>query len=344
MGLTKKQIDEIRKELDTSFNPLFFFDDDPDGLSSFLLLYRYVREGHGIVVKATPDLREEFARKVEEYMPDKVFILDKPDVSQDFIDKVKVNIIWIDHHYPVKRQGVRYYNPRCKSKADYKPTSYWCYKVVNKDLWIAMAGIIGDWYIPKFRTKFCEQFPDLLPKNIKKPEEALYKARIGDLARVFSFIMKGKTIEAMQAIKVLTRINSPYEILDQTSAQGNYIYKRYLRIKQIYDELLEEAKKEGKKRDKLLVYTYTDVKMSFTGDLSNELLYLYPKKVIIVGRLKSGEMKCSLRSSKVKILPVLQKALEGIDGYGGGHDYACGACIKKKDWDRFLESFRKLLK
>lgn len=276
-------------------------------------------------------------------MPDKVFILDKPDVSQDFIDNVRVKIIWLDHHYPVKRHGIKYYNPRIKNKNDYRPTSYWCYKVVNQDLWIAMTGIIGDWYLPGFREKFYKEFPDLLPKNIKKPEDALYKTRIGLLAKVFSFIMKGKTIEVMQAIKVLTRINSPYEILDQTSAQGNYIYKRYLRTKQIYDELLEEANKEGKKKDKLLVYTYTDVKMSFTGDLSNELLYLFPNKVIIVGRLKSGEMKCSLRSSKIKILPILNKALEGIDGYGGGHDLACGACIKKKDWDRFLDRFTKLL-
>ena len=39
MGLTKNQISEIRKELVTSFNPLLFFDDDPDGLASFLLFY-----------------------------------------------------------------------------------------------------------------------------------------------------------------------------------------------------------------------------------------------------------------------------------------------------------------
>ena len=344
MGLTKKQISEIRAELDKSFNPLFFFDDDPDGLASFLLLYRYVKEGHGIVVKATPDLREEFIRKVDEYMPDKVFILDKPDVSQDFIDKVRVNMIWIDHHYPVKRYGIKYYNPRVKRKSDCRPTSYWCYKVVDQDLWIAMVGIIGDWYLPKFRTRFHKKFPDLLPKDIKTPEDALYKTKIGSLARIFSFIMKGRTTEAMQAIRVLTRIKSPYEILDQTTSQGGFIYKRYLGISRVYDELLEDARKQGKKKGKLLVYTYTDLKMSFTGDLSNELLYLFPKKTVIVGRLKSGEMKCSLRSSGVKILPILKKALEGIEGYGGGHDYACGVCVKKKDWDRFLANLKEFLK
>lgn len=343
MGLTKKQISEIRKELDSSFNPLFFFDDDPDGLASFLLLYRHVKEGHGIVVKATPDLREDFVRKVVEYMPDKVFILDKPDVSQGFIDQVSQKIIWIDHHYPVKRHGVKYYNPRVNERSDYRPTSYWCYKVVESDLWIAMIGMVGDWYLPRMKTRFNKKFPGLLPMSIKKPEDALYNSKIGHLARVFSFIMKGKTHDALQAIKVLTRINSPYEILNRTTPQGKFIYKRYQKIGKVYDELIEDAKKQGKKKGKLLVYTYTDDKMSFTGDLSNELVYLFPKKVIIIGRSKSGEMKCSLRSATVKVLPILKKALEGVEGYGGGHDLACGACIKKRDWDKFLKNFNSLL-
>ncbi len=93
----------------------------------------------------------------------------------------------------------------------------------------------------------------------------------------------------------------------------------------------------------MLVYTYTDDKMSFTGDLSNELVYLFPKKVIIIARSKSGEMKCSLRSATVKVLPILQKALEGVEGYGGGHDLACGACINKRDWEQFLKNFNSLL-
>ena len=37
--LEEKDYAEIRKELETSKNPLFLFHDDPDGLTSFLLLY-----------------------------------------------------------------------------------------------------------------------------------------------------------------------------------------------------------------------------------------------------------------------------------------------------------------
>ena len=74
--LTKKQYLQIKEELDNCKNPLFFFDDDPDGLASFLLLYRYLREGHGIIVKTHPKLTDKFVPKIEEYSADKVFVLD----------------------------------------------------------------------------------------------------------------------------------------------------------------------------------------------------------------------------------------------------------------------------
>ena len=84
--------------------------------------------------------------------------------------------------------------------------------------------------------------------------------------------------------------------------------------------------------------------MSFTGDLSNELLFRFPKRVILVGREKNGEVKLSLRSGpKIKLSEILEKALVGIDGYGGGHEYACGACVKSEDFKRFVSNLKKLI-
>ena len=83
--ITTEEIDKIRNYLEKSENPLFFFDDDQDGLASFLLLWKHIGRGHGVVVKGSPELTEEYVRKVEEYRPDKVFILDKPMLSQDFV-------------------------------------------------------------------------------------------------------------------------------------------------------------------------------------------------------------------------------------------------------------------
>ena len=86
--------------------------------------------------------------------------------------------------------------------------------------------------------------------------------------------------------------------------------------------------------------------MSFTSDLSNELLYKFKDKVIIICREKNGEMKCSIRNhyeNKLKVSYVIKKALKGVDGYGGGHDHACGACIKVESFDIFLEQFKEQL-
>ena len=339
--LTEKHYNEIREELDSCKRPLFFFDDDPDGLCSFILLYRYKREGKGVVVKSSPELKPIFIKTVEDYSPDKVFIVDKPMVSPDFIDAVKVPIIWIDHHNIIKNSGTKYYNSRKDGFGE--PASCICYRVVKQDLWIAACGAVADWCLPDFSAEFSKEYPDLLPAEIKKPEKALYETKLGELIKILSFILKGKTSDVLSCVKILTRIKTPYELINEETTQARFIIKRFEKVKKGYDSLLEEALK-NKKEDKMIVFTYSEKKMSFTGDLSNELLYMFPEKIILVAREKGGEMKCSLRSSgPVSVSEILKKALVGIEGYGGGHEHACGLCIKNKDFKRFVENIKKQL-
>ena len=189
MALTKKDYDKIKEELDNCKKPLYLFHDDADGLASFLLFYKYKREGKGLVIKKTPRIDSSFVRKVDEYMPDKVFILDIAMVDQEFLDKVDVPVIWIDHHSPLKRSRVKYFNPMKKGN-DNPPVSYLCYNVVKENIWIAMAGCVGDWYLPDFKKDFIKQYPDLLDSKIKKPQEALFNSKVGVLANVFDFIPK----------------------------------------------------------------------------------------------------------------------------------------------------------
>ena len=133
------------------------------------------------------------------------------------------------------------------------------------------------------------------------------------------------------------------EILNQETAQGKFIYRRYEAINEKYEELIKEARK-GVTRSKLLLFYYSENKMSFTADLANELVnHLYPKKVVLIARNKSGEMKCSLRS-KTPIRDALARALEGVQGYGGGHENACGAVIKEEDWEQFLKNLKREIK
>jgi len=333
--LTEKQYQQIKDELDNCQNPIFFFDDDPDGLCAFLLMYRYKKEGHGFVVKTHPKLDARSAPKIEEYDADKVFVLDVANLEQDFIDASKVPVIWIDHHGPTERDNVKYFNPRLNDKNANIPTTYLCYKVVQQDLWIAMTGCIADYYMPDFFDEFKEKYPDLV--NDKKTVGDLYfDSKIGTLIKVLSFCLKGKTGDVLKCMKILTRIKSPYEILNQESAKGKFIFQRYEKINKLYDSLLDDAvKAEGK--EKLLVFTYAHDKMSFTGDISNELLYKFPDKVIIVGRKKDEDVRMSIRSRNILIPPILEKSLAGLEGYGGGHEYACGANIKQIDFKEFIK-------
>ena len=58
--LNLSQLKEIKEHLEKAQNPLFFFDNDNDGLCSFLLLRRFIDRGRGIAIKSFPDLNVSY--------------------------------------------------------------------------------------------------------------------------------------------------------------------------------------------------------------------------------------------------------------------------------------------
>lgn len=334
------KIREFRKALESCARPLIFFDDDPDGMCSFLLLYSLNPESRGVIYKRSGPLDNFFLNKVRENEPDAVFIVDVAEVSQDFLNSVN-NCYWLDHHKPVERKNVKYYNPMIKTPGDNRPTSYWAYKIAQKNIWLAMVGCVGDWHLPAdIKREFIKEYPELLDKKIKKPEQALFASDVGKLAKVLSFILKGDNAEAMACVKTLTRIHDPREILDQSTSQGKFIWKKHLRHAQVYNDLKARVKITD---EPLVLFNYEDNRTSLTSDLSNEILFENPDKFIIICRHNNGEMKCSLRSAKYEVLPILEKALKGLNGFGGGHLHACGCQVNEKDFEKFLENVRKEL-
>ena len=117
------------------------------------------------------------------------------------------------------------------------------------------------------------------------------------------------------------------------------MFSKYEKINAEYQVVYEKAK-ESVTEDRFLIYVHKGTQ-SFSGEISNELLHFHPDKIIITGRERDGEVRMSIRGSgKNLILPALKAALKGVDGYGGGHEYACGAAVKKKDFDKFVEQFK----
>lgn len=341
--LKDKEVEEIKEILDKTENPLIYYDDDCDGLCSYLLLKNYLKKGKGVVVKSLPILDVVFLRKFKETSPDFVFIVDMPLVSQEFINEINVPIIWIDHHPLVERKGVRYYNSMKWSNGHEDSTTSLCYQIVKGPLWIAMVGSVADWRIPSFKEEFLKQYPDLFNEEITNPGDGIYKTKLGELIKIFSSILKGSTTDVNKLVSVLSKIESPYEILNKETSRGKFIYKYYESINKHYDILLKEALKSVDENEKLIAFTYSGKKYSFSSELSNELIYRYPEKVVLIAREKDGEMKVSLRGGKVSLTEIAKKASEGLDGRIGGHEYAAGGNFKKKDFVIFLQRVKELI-
>jgi len=334
---------EIHQIIEKSTNPLIFFDDDPDGLASYLLIAKHFDKGKGIAVKSSPKLDEIYLRKIKELSPDLVIVLDKPIITQEFVDRVNVPIVWIDHHPVQNIKGVKYFNPLFKDKNDNRPTSYWCYELTKEYLWIAMVGIIGDWSTAKLE-EFSKEYPDLINGD-GKVEKIRSFTKIGRLVKIFSFILKGKTSQVAKLISVFKKIDSPYELLGKATPRAKFIMGYAEKIEKKYDTFIEKALNQ-KQRGKLLTFIYTDKEFSFSAEIANDLLSKSKKELFLVGRKKEKEVTMSIRSrdtSKYILPPIIEKSLEGLQGYGGGHPHACGASVAIENFDKFLENFKNNL-
>jgi len=350
MGLTRQENEEIKAELVSSETPFFLFHDDPDGLASYILLKRFIHKGRGMMVKAEPNVDDRFLVAVKSVRPDTLFVLDVALMQQSFVNTVLSpmfgvkKIVWIDHHQPMELMQVKYYNPRTHLVHDNPPVSDLCFKIVEKtnpnDLWLAMAGIVSDWYMPDFAPEFIREYPDLLPKPMTA-EEAMFTTGIGKLGRIMSFMLKGPTSEAVACIRALEKINTPYDILNKLTKEGKFIHHKFKEINAEYEKLLAEAKETAQKESgKFLIFMYKS-KQSFSGDLANELLFLYPDRIIVVGRERPEYYMLSFRARGTPVLKPLLTALKGIDGYGGGHENASGGAVKKEQFEKFIKKFKE---
>lgn len=331
----------VRKLIEEATRPLYLFDDDPDGLSAFLILYRITKNGKGIALKGS-QLDERMTDQVNMFSPDLVIVLDKAEVAQEFFDQVHARCIWIDHHEVKQPKGITYINPRIEGN-NY-PTSYLAWKIANQDEWLAVVGIVSDWQIPQkdLLEKFNKNYPEYKITE-KNPEDALYKTEIGKLAKVFSFNLKGKDIYA--SIKMLSRIQHPRELLEKEHSQAKLLMKKYEKQRKEYEQILAEAKGN---ESPILLYTYNDNRNSYTTDISNELLFLHPDKLIIIGRNRGGSYKCSIRSKNFIIDKLIEETSHSCGGEGGGHEHACGAVIPEDRFEEFVQKItahlEKLLK
>lgn len=345
--LTNNQIKEIRKHLEKAQNPLFFFDNDSDGLASFLLLRRFCNKGKGVAIKSFPDLNVSYFRKIQELHADYVFVLDKPEISEEFLKELRDNnipLVWIDHHKinfeKYEKYDLNYFNPIFNKQSDNEPTTYICYNVTDKkDDWIAMIGCIGDGYLPDFVEKFEIKYPELFKKNPKNAFDILYNTEIGKIGRMLNFSLKDRTSNVVKMLKYLIEVKSPFDLLKENS-KNKTIYYRFNHVNKKYTKLIERAKLISEKNGKLLFFQYGG-DLSLSADIANELCFTYPDKIVVVAYIRGEKANLSLRG-KQDMIKLTQKAIEDIEGAtGGGHVNATGAQMPVEFLTVFKENLLK---
>jgi hypothetical protein len=345
--LDKVQLEELKEHLEKAQNPIFYFDNDADGLCSYILLRRAFGKGKGVAVRSYPDLNESYARKANELNADYVFILDKPVVSNEFFDKISeyhLPIVWVDHHEMDPEKYKKYdnlhiYNSVIGSKIkENEPVTFICYELTKRkeDKWIALVGCIADHYLPYFAEEFGEEYPELWGKEVKKPFDAYYRTEIGKIAMSFNFGLKDSTTHVVQMQNYLISCRAPGDVFAEVP--GNYnLRTKFKDVRKKYVDLLERAKNciDGK----LLFFEYGG-DLSISSDLSNELSYINPGIYIMVAYTNGGIINLSLRGKNVK--KILEKVLNEIENAsGGGHEDAVGARISASDITKFKELFKK---
>jgi len=337
--LSEEKIKQIRNFLENCSNPLFFFDNDQDGLCSYLLLRRKYGKGNGVPVKNSP-MGKEYFRRVSEFNPDIIFILDQPVVDKDFFDLVSelnLPIVWIDHHETDVEKipdFVKYFNPLYEEESESVPVTYLCNKVVNdkKEIWLSVIGCIADRFYPDFYLEFLKNFPDL-GIDSEEPFEIFYNSGIGKISRMLGFGLKDRTTNVMKMIRFLIKVKSPYEILEE-SPENVQLYKRFEKLNIYFEKLFMKAK-NIEIENNVLFFIYAG-QTSMSADLSNKLSHVFPDKLICVCYVKGLKVNASLRGKNIR-----ERVLEIIDeipgSRGGEHENAVGIQIDKEFLDLFKE-------
>ncbi len=340
--LSKEQITSLREHLERAQNPLFFYDNDADGLCAYLILKKSIDKGKGVAIKAFPNLPESYLSRIDEFNADYVFILDYSIISREFVEGLilkNIPLVIIDHH---EIKDLEYLQDKAEifnSFPSSEPTTYLCYKTFEKkeNQWLAMVGCISDVYKPDFGKEFAKNNPELYDNELT-PFQARYSTQVGKIARMLTYGLKDSTTNIMKIVRLLEKANSAIDILNEDK-DTLHLHKKYQKVNEYIEKTIKKVKKIS---EKLLILEYAG-ENSMSSEISNYLYYQNKEKIILVSFKKSDYCNISIRGKGVK--EILSNAIKDIPGAsGGGHDEACGGRIPTDNWEDFKEKVISLAK
>jgi oligoribonuclease NrnB/cAMP/cGMP phosphodiesterase (DHH superfamily) len=330
--IDKKDLEVLKKEIEESTNPLFLFDNDPDGFCSGVILLKNFGKGNAFPIKSFPNIDDSLLEKIERFSPDKIFILDKPFIDENFFDLMNekgIEVFIIDHHEI-------FLTEKLKSKAKFfssyplsEPTSFICQKICNNKSteWISLIGCIYDVFLPDFIQEFQESYPEMIDSSIEI-SKIRYSSELGKITLILSLALKASNQTIQNMIELFLKASGPNAILIEDE-QNRYLHRRYNQLNKIIERNVEKTKVYGD-----LVYLEYSGEYSLSSDIANFLFFKYPDSFIVVCYKKYDAINISFRGegSKSFTKEVVEKFEHST---GGGHELACGLRITRDSFDGF---------
>jgi single-stranded DNA-specific DHH superfamily exonuclease len=332
--ISTKKLAKIKQELEDSSNPLFLFDNDPDGFCSATILIKNFQKGTAFPLKSFPDLDSNLIEKIERVSPDKIFILDKPLTDESFFNSMKdrgISIVVIDHHEMDLTKSLKDKATFFNSFPSSEPTSFICQKICNNKntLWISLIGCVHDVFMPEFIDEFKEDYPEMIGSNLEI-SSLKYSSELGELTLILSLALKSSNQTIQNILELFLNSTGPKDILLENE-KNSYIHKKYKQLNKIIEKNLLKAKHS----DNLVFLEYSG-EYSLSSDIANKLFFQNPKRFIAVCYKKYDAINISLRGSGAKEFTE-EFVSTHEEATGGGHKVACGLRVSPEIFDEFKQ-------
>lgn len=365
------KLSQIRDKIKSAKKPLMLFDADADGSTSYLQLKNVFSNICGFPFNKDLDKQQKLLEFID-FNYDLVIIFDIPYLHDEFLDLLsKVDIIWVDHHptndiEQIKKYNIMHFNPLDYNKEDNRPACFWSYKIADSldNLWLVSLGSVSDFFLldvivdfynfdkSRFNIlfKITEQRREMLFKfildynfnnentrQIREDwiQELTYSCGVSEMKNFFDFICRlDNTQDILKAFRLIEKLDL-IGLKTEISAGKGFIFEDYCEMITKYKKILKKALDKGEK--KFYFYEYSG-KISFAKTLSEEIKFRF-KNTSVVGicfkKIGGNIHTGSFRSHNFLVNDLLERATKGLDGRGGGHNFAAGCVISNKDYEIF---------
>lgn len=354
------QFDEFVKHLSQKDKIALVHDLDPDGISSGVITAHAVQFLRGkkidLRIHQKPGeiaLTEKTIKLLLQKKITKLITTDKA-VEQDLLLLKKAaqicDILIIDHHKIYSTElpsNVLLMKPQillspldpsryCTAKLAY---DLWSRHVnLSPIAWKACPGIIGDIAYVQWKSFVDEQLKKINGKITKDPFHNIF----GKMAEMFSQTECYDYRKVGIIFNTLWKAKNPNDVLKSNLKKYSTIVQKEI------DYYMRHAKKLAVfyPKKQLIIYEIKP-KYNIKSNLSTVLSMIYPNSTLILASLDKQKKNYTLslrrQDQKIKMNELIEKALIGLQGSGGGHIPAAGGRVARKDFEKFKENVLKLL-